>query len=146
MLIGCQTTMTPVLTDYTINAVLVDLAMRGYQQAEIIDDPAWGEIVQPHWLIGKGVPYWRLTFFRCPDTGIPKRQLSIHPAVSSAKGEQLGDCVEISAFFDASGLLTDWQLCESYAGTCTPLEVPGTIGVDALPGLIRAWDDALEDL
>ena len=138
--------MTPVLTDYTINTLLVDLAMRGYQQAEIIDDPALGVAVQPHSLVGKGLPYWSLTFFRCPDTGIPKRQLCIHPAVSDSKGEQLGDDVAIRAFFDASGLLTDWQLCESYAGTYTPLEAPGTIGVDALPGLIRAWDDALEDL
>ena len=138
--------MTPLLTDYTINALLADLVMRGYQQAEIIDDPALGVAVQPHSLVGKGSPYWSLTFFRCPDTGIPKRQLCIHPAVSDSKGEQLGDDVAIRAFFDASGLLTDWQLCESYAGTCTPLEAPETIGVDALPGLIRAWDDALEGL
>ena len=138
--------MTPVLTDYTINTLLVDLAMRGYQQAEIIDDPARGVAVQPHSLVGKGLPYWSLTFFRCPDTGIPKRQIDIHPAVSDSKGEQLGDDVAISAFFDESGPLTGWQLCESYGGTCTPLEAPETIGVDALPGLIRAWDDALEDL
>ena len=138
--------MTPLLTDYTINALLADLVMRGYQQAEIIDDPALGVAVHPHSLVGKGLPYWSLTFFRCPDTGIPKRQLCIHPAVSDSKGEQLGDDVAIRAFFDASGLLTDWQLCESYAGTCTPLEAPETIGVDALPGLIRAWDDALEGL
>jgi hypothetical protein len=138
--------MTPLLTDYTINALLADLVMRGYQQAEIIDDPALGVAVQPHSLVCKGLPYWSLTFYRCPDTGIPKRQLCIHPAVSDSKGEQLGDDVAIRAFFDASGLLTDWQLCESYAGTCTPLEAPETIGVDALPGLIRAWDDALEGL
>ena len=58
----------------------------------------------------------------------------------------MGNTQEIIAFFDESGPLTGWQLCESYAGTCTPLEAPETIGVDALPGLIRAWDDALEDL
>ena len=133
MLIGCQTTMTPVLTDYTFNTLLYDLVMRGYQQAEIIDDPAWGVSVHPHSLVGKGLPYWSLTFFRCPDTGIPKRQLCIHPAVSGSKGEQPGDDVAIRAFFDASGLLPDWQLCESYAGTCTPLEAPETSGVDALP-------------
>ena len=55
--------MTPVLTDYTINALLADLVMRGYQQAEIIDDPAWGVSVHPHSLVGKGLPYWSLTFF-----------------------------------------------------------------------------------